>query len=103
MKLDILILSLLAGEDMYGYQISLALKERSVGVFDLKEGTLYPLLHALENARAVEAYWLDADNGKRRKYYRVTQTGRKLLEQKKAEWQRYSAAVSAVIGGVCCE
>ncbi len=94
----ILILSLLAKEEMYGYQIAQELKEKSGNVFEMKEGTLYPLLHALENENAVEAYWFDADNGKRRKYYRITPGGRKLLDEKKAEWQVYAHAVGSVLG-----
>ena len=98
---SILILSLLENEDMYGYQISQLLKEKSESVFELKEGTLYPMLHGLENENAIEAYWFDADNGRRRKYYKITQRGKKLLEQKKEEWRVYTDAVNSVIGGVC--
>lgn len=98
---SILILSLLEIEDMYGYQISQAIKEKSKYVFDLKEGTLYPMLHGLENENAVQSYWVDADNGKRRKYYKITDGGRKLLFQKKEEWEYYTNAVNSVIGGNC--
>jgi len=97
---SILILSLLENEDMYGYQISQSLKEKSKNVIELKEGTLYPMLHGLENENAVQSYWIDADNGKRRKYYTITKDGKKLLKQKKTEWQYYTDAVNSVIGGV---
>ena len=100
---SILVLSLLVREDMYGYQITQTLKEETDNVFEMKEGTLYPLLHGLENEKAIEAYWKDADNGKRRKYYHITKVGKKLLEDKKAEWSAYSKAVNTVIGGVCYE
>ncbi len=99
----ILILSLLENEDMYGYQISQSLKEKSQKVFELKEGTLYPMLHGLENECAIQSYWLDADNGNRRKYYKITAAGRELLSQKKAEWQVYTNAINSVIGGACFE
>ena len=97
----ILILSLLENEDMYGYQITQLLKERTENVFVLKEGTLYPMLHGLENENAVQSYWFDAKNGKRRKYYKITPEGRKLLSQKKNEWNAYTKAVNSVIGSVC--
>ena len=84
---SILVLSLLSREDMYGYQITQTLKNDTDHVFEMKEGTLYPLLHGLENAKAIEAYWVDADNGKRRKYYHITHHGRKLLSEKKSEWE----------------
>ncbi len=100
---SILILSLLEDGDMYGYQITHALKKKSQEVFDLKEGTLYPMLHGLENENAVESYWVDADNGKRRKYYKITGEGRKLLKYKKSEWNIYTKAVNSVIGGGCLE
>jgi PadR family transcriptional regulator PadR len=100
---SILILSLLAEEDRYGYQITQTLKERSEQVFELKEGTLYPMLHGLENERAIESYWLDAANGKRRKYYKITGIGQKLLRHKLGEWETYTKAVNSVIGGVCFE
>ena len=64
---SILILSLLDKEDMYGYQITHELKKLSENVFELKEGTLYPMLHSLENEKGIESYWLDADNGKTQK------------------------------------
>lgn len=100
---SILVLSLLSREDMYGYQITQTLKEETNNVFEMKEGTLYPLLHGLENEKAIESYWEDGDNGKRRKYYHITKTGKKLLDEKKAEWSVYSTAVNTVIGGVCYE
>ena len=100
---SILILSLLEQQEMYGYQITQILKERSENIFELKEGTLYPMLHGLENENAVEAYWVEADNGKRRKYYRITKDGRKLLRRKKEEWDVYTKAVNMVIGGACYE
>jgi len=101
---SILILSLLEKEDMYGYQITKSLKIKSDNVFEMKEGTLYPMLHALENENAVTAYWLEAENGKKRKYYKITDDGRKLLKKKKEEWTLYTHAVSKVLGeagGVC--
>ncbi len=95
---SILILSLLEGEDMYGYQLVQRLALLSGSVFNLKEGTLYPMLHGLENEGAVESYWVDGDSGRRRKYYRITDGGRSLLAEKKQEWQVYSGAVNRVIG-----
>lgn len=100
---SILILSLLEKEDMYGYQITQELRKKSEDIFEMKEGTLYPMLHGLENEKAIEAYWFDADNGKRRKYYRITKEGKKLLKRKKEEWQTYTKAVNSVIGGACYE
>ncbi len=95
---SILVLSLLEREAMYGYMIIQRLKLASGDVFELKEGTLYPMLHALENSGAIEAYWVDGDSGKRRRYYRITEEGRGLLKEKKAEWETYTGAVNHVLG-----
>lgn len=95
---SILILSLLEKEDMYGYQITQELKKATEHVFELKEGTLYPMLHSLEKENAIESYWFDAENGKRRKYYKITRDGKKLLKSKKEEWLLYTRAVNTVLG-----
>ena len=100
---SILILSLLYREDMYGYQISSELKKASKNVFELKEGTLYPMLHGLENEKIIESYWINGENGKRRKYYKITESGKKTLKEKKDEWKIYSDAVNSIVGGACVE
>ena len=64
---QLLILSLLAGEDMYGYQMIVELARRSDHTFEMKEGTLYPVLHALERTGLVEAYQQEAPTGRVRK------------------------------------
>ena len=63
---QLLVLSLLAGEDMYGYQMIVELARRSDHTFEMKEGTLYPVLHGLERDGAVEAYQQEAPTGWRR-------------------------------------
>ncbi len=104
---SILILSLLEREDMYGYMLVQRLSLLSGSVFELKEGTLYPMLHGLENDGAIEAYWVDADSGRRRRYYRITDSGRALLSEKRQEWKLYTGAVNKVLGlmrgGLCHE
>mgnify|MGYP004713706921 FL=1 len=100
---SLLILSLLESEDMYGYMIVQKLKKKSEDVFDLKEGTLYPMLHSLENSGAVSSYWLESEDGRKRKYYKLEKKGAMLLEEKKQEWQLYMGSVNKVIGGMCCE
>lgn len=92
-----MILSLLRGEEMYGYQMTRVLRERSNGAFELREGTLYPLLHNLEQERCVEAFEREAENGKRRRYYKITPRGLKLLEDKTAEFEYFTASVNMVL------
>lgn len=92
-----LLLKLLAEKDMYGYEMIEVLRERSENVFELKAGTLYPLLHSLEAKGLLNAYEKEAGN-KVRKYYSITKHGRKILDEKKSEWEIYSRAVENVLG-----
>ena len=94
----LLALSLLAGEDMYGYQMIVELARRSNHTFDMKEGTLYPILHGLEAERLVSVREKKAD-GRVRKYYRITKKGLKTLDTKKEEWGVFTEQVNAVIHG----
>lgn len=94
---QLLVLSLLAGEDMYGYQIIVELARRSDHTFEMKEGTLYPVLHGLERSGAVEAYQQEAPTGRMRKYYHITRKGTALLKTEAESWQSYSTAVNAVL------
>ena len=92
-----MVLKLLSEKDMYGYEMIEVLRERSQNVFELKAGTLYPLLHGLEAKGMLTAYEKEAGN-KIRKYYSITKRGRKMLEEKKGEWEIYSKAVASVLG-----
>ncbi len=94
-----LILNLLEKENMYGYQMIKSLKEKSQNVFELKEGTLYPILHALEEKEFVISYW-DETASKKRKYYSITKKGKKQLKEKKEEWKIFSSGINHVLGGV---
>ena len=92
----LLILSLLKEKDMYGYEMIDTLESRSNHVFSLKAGTLYPLLHSLEEKGYLTAYESEV-NGKTRKYYSITKNGRNYLKDKKKEWQEYQTAVTNVL------
>lgn len=95
-----LILRLLENRDMYGYQMIEELERQSQNIFTLKAGTLYPILHTLEQQAMIESYDTDSDGLRPRKYYRITKNGKRLLEDKKAEWKAYSSAINHVLGGV---
>ena len=94
---DLLVVSLLAGEDMYGYQMILELARRSDRTFEMKEGTLYPVLHGLEREGLVESYQQAAPTGRMRKYYHLTQKGGAFLKVETKRWQTYAGAVNAVL------
>ena len=94
-----LILKLLEISDMYGYQMIEELAKRSNNTFALKAGTLYPLLHSLEQQRMVTSYERQANSGRVRKYYSITKKGNEFLAEKKQEWNEYSSAVNQVLLG----
>lgn len=92
-----LILALLKDGDKYGYEMVTELAKRSDNTFQLKEGTLYPLLHMLEKNRWVKSYTKISDSGRERKYYRLTSEGQEQLEYKQQEWQLFSEKVNSVL------
>ncbi|WP_054954957.1 PadR family transcriptional regulator [Paenibacillus dakarensis] len=93
----ILLLSVLSRKEMYGYELIKEIEKSSNGVFMMKEGTLYPILHTLEAEGWLEAYWSQHE-GRKRKYYRITERGRDQIREKKEEWVRFRTAVDTVIG-----
>ena len=95
----LLVLSLLAEGEKYGYQLIAELAARSDDTFCLKEGTLYPILHTLEQDRRVVSYEREAENGRMRRYYRITPRGKELLTEKAAEWRFFASKVDAIIPG----
>ncbi len=100
---SMLILKLLESGDMYGYQMTKELDRKSENTFTLKEGTLYPILHSLESTGMIEAYWEETDSSRKRKYYKITKKGKKLLAEKEAEWTKYVNGVRRVLGGAMLE
>lgn len=95
-SMTMLLLKLLDEKDMYGYEMIDTLRKKSNNVFELKAGTLYPLLHGLESKGLLKSYEQDFV-GKTRKYYSITKEGRGLLEKKTVEWNEYKNAVSSVL------
>lgn len=94
---SLLVMSVLKEKDLYGYKIIKELELESENVFELKEGTLYPILHALEKENYLESYW-DESDGRKRKYYHITKKGLKALKEKQEEWKVFSVSVNKVLG-----
>ena len=94
--LPTLILEALQQEESHGYRIAQRIKERSKGVLDFKEGTLYPALHKLENEGLAESFD-GVEKGRERRYYRITKSGRAALEKDRAEWLLLSRAVTRIL------
>ncbi|MFD1677948.1 PadR family transcriptional regulator [Alicyclobacillus fodiniaquatilis] len=85
-SIDIILLSLIAKEDQYGYDLAKKVKTLSNDLYEIGEGTLYPALKRLEAKKAIESYWGESDSGGRRKYYRCTKLGFELLDGKIKDW-----------------
>ena len=95
-----LVLKLLDGQDMYGYQMIEELSRRSERAFALKTGTLYPLLHSLEEKELIRSY--EKDEGAARRYYHLERKGQHLLREKEVEWATFTTAVDRVLKGGGC-
>ena len=90
------VLTLLDRREMYGYELVEALDRDSDGLLTLGQSTVYPLLYNLEAKGHVEAVWREASNGRRRKYYRATASGREWLESQRSQWQKLVDAMTAL-------
>jgi PadR family transcriptional regulator PadR len=95
--LELILLKLLTVRPMYGYELISTLEERGGSQFQIKEGTLYPVLYRLEEAGHIEPYWETQERGVPRKYYRITPSGKEQLEALLAEWQKFTKAVNQML------
>lgn len=95
----LLILSLIDKKDRYGFEIIKELEILSDKAFQFKEGTLYPVLHKLEKNGYLKSYKIEGDRGRARKYYKITENGKKQLIDERTQWTLFSSSVEKVIGG----
>ncbi|WP_148573927.1 PadR family transcriptional regulator [Nocardioides caldifontis] len=94
--LDAMLLAVLEGEPLHGYAIIEALALRSGGELDLPTGTVYPALRRLEAAGYLDSSWSEAA-GRKRRTYRLSRAGRKVLAEKRQEWKAFSTVVDGVL------
>ncbi|MBQ8620094.1 MAG: PadR family transcriptional regulator [Clostridia bacterium] len=99
---DTIILAQLCKEDSYGYVISKNVLEKTGGELQLKEATLYTTFRRLESAGMIESYWGDEHAGARRRYYHLTDAGRRLYEENMEDWRKYRAVISGLLGMEDC-
>ncbi len=95
----LLLLSVIAEEDMYGYQITQIIKSRTGDRIALNEGSLYPILHAYEKKGYLSSYTTGGEGNRKRKYYRLTPLGKTFLATHLAEWENFTDAVGRVLAG----
>ena len=96
--LPTLILHVLSRGPNHGYRIAQEIKSTSRGVLEFREGTLYPDLHALENKGLLESYE-EVEQGRARRYYRITEDGRRALAEQRKHWRVFSKAVTSILEG----
>jgi PadR family transcriptional regulator PadR len=96
--LDMIVLAALAGGPAHGYAIIEEIRRRSGEAFDLPEGTVYPVLHRLEQAGMLASRWVTAESGRRRRVYALTRRGSRALVEQRAVWEQFSAAVAGLLG-----
>ncbi|QCJ41263.1 helix-turn-helix transcriptional regulator [Bacillus sp. S3] len=99
-SIEILLLSLLADADSYGYEMTKKLRVLSEDAYHMNEGTLYPALKRLENKDCVTSYWSQGLDGSRRKYYSITETGRKNLADKVRNWKQINQLIDKTLEGL---
>jgi transcriptional regulator len=95
--LDLLILKALALEPRHGWAIGERIKQISKDVLHVQQGSLYPALHRLERKGWIKAQWGTSDNNRRAKYYELSKSGRKQLEQQVESWRALSGAVEQLL------
>lgn len=91
-----LVLAILTEGDSYGYAILKRVEALSGGQLSWTDGMLYPALRRLDRLGLVEARWEEGDNGRRRRYYRITTAGREQLSEQREQWQVVDAALRSV-------
>ena len=97
-SLDLLVLKLLHRRpQLHGYAIMSAIRETSEDVLRVEEGSLYPALHRMEEAKWIRAEWVNKENGRRARIYEITAAGKKQLAAEEARWAIVSAAVNRVL------
>ena len=96
--IDLLVLrSLASGEALHGYDITERIVRVSQDVLKIEEGSLYPALHRMEESGWVKSRWDVSENNRRARYYAITRTGKRHLEQLEADWNRHVEAVARVL------
>lgn len=95
-SLDLMILSVLANGPKYGYLLQQELRQASRGLVDIQAGTLYPLLHRLESEKLIRCKW-ENSTGRRRKWYELTEAGRKGLVVQAREWHVYAECLRSML------
>src|SRR5246500_1110106 len=95
---ELLILSLLEARPRHGYEISQLIETRSAGTLRFNVASFYPLLYRLEKRGWIQGRWVEKAGQRRRRYYRLTAPGRKVLAAQRRGWQQFAEAIRRITG-----
>ena len=95
---EVLILALLEDRQRHGYEIGRLIGERSDGAISFHVASLYPTLYRLEDKGLIDGRWVEKAGQRRRRYYRLTPAGRKMLASQRTTWQTFFLALDRVAG-----
>ncbi len=97
---ETMVLAILAEKPSHGYELVERLRHRSEGIFQMGEGTLYPLLYKLEARGWIQGRWEPGTGQRRRRVYQITAGGRRQLDERCAQWQELSRGMALILGGL---
>lgn len=97
-----LVLGVLRNGESYGYAIIQAVRKQSGGQLEWSEGMLYPVLHRMEKDKLILARWKVGENGRKRKYYRLSASGTKAIETEKQQWFAVHQTLISFLGDKAC-
>lgn len=95
---ELLILSLVEDQPRHGYDIGQMIEQRSSGSLKFSVGALYPLLYRLEKRRWIQGRWVEKAGQRRRRYYRITSEGKKVLKAQRNTWREFVEAINSITG-----
>lgn len=95
---ELMILSLVESRPRHGYEISRLIDQRSNGQIRFKVGSLYPLLYRLESRGWLHGRWTERAGERRRRFYRLTRDGRRVLSAQRTTWQNFAIAMKHITG-----
>lgn len=93
---ELLVLSLVEARPRHGYDISKLIEARSNGAVKFNIGSLYPLLYRLERRGWIQGRWVEKAGQRRRRYYRLTAAGKKMLASHRSTWESFVAAINRI-------
>jgi transcriptional regulator len=93
---ELLILSLVEARPRHGYEISKLIEQRSEGALKFNVASLYPLLYRLEKRGWIQGRWVEKAGQRRRRYYRLTAQGRKMLAAQRTTWEQFVKSISRI-------